>query len=97
MFGKFRRGGPSKYDAPIEKALASLETYDTDDAEFSDAMDYLERLTKLKEAEKSVVRKFSPDTLAIVLGNLAGILVIVAYEQKHVLTSKATGFILRAK
>lgn len=97
MFGKFRRGGPSKYDAPIEKALASMETYDTDDAEFADALNFLERLTKLKEAEKPNVRKVSPDTLALVLGNLAGILVIVAYEQKHVMTSVAKGFILKVK
>lgn len=97
MFGKFRRGGPSKYDAPIEKALASMETYDTDDAEFADALNFLERLTKLKEAERPSVRKVSPDTLALVLGNLAGILVIVAYEQKHVMTSVAKGFILKVK
>lgn len=96
MFGIFRKREPSKYDEPIAKTFASLKTYDTDDAEFSDAMDYLERLNKLKDAEKHLSR-FSPDTIAIVLGNLFGILVIVAYEQKHVMTSKAMGFILRAK
>ena len=96
MFGKFRRDEPTVYDDAITKALTSLQTYDTEDAEFSDALSYLERLTKLKEAEKPK-RKVSPDVMATVLGNLAGILVIVAYEQKHVMTSKAMGFILRVK
>lgn len=96
MFGKFRKDGPSKYDEPIEKVLESLETYDTTDAEFSDSMDYLERLTKLRDAEKQK-GKVDANTMALVLGNLAGIVVIVAYEQKHVMTSKAMGFILKAK
>ena len=95
MFGKFRKVEPTIYDDAIAKVLEKLDTYDTEDAEFGDAMEYLERLTKLKaETQKS---RLDPNQIAIVAGNLLGILVIVAYEQKHVMTSKATGFILKAK
>lgn len=94
MFGKFRKSEPSVYDEQIEQVLQYMAGYDPIDAEFEDSMEKLERLTKLKGEQP---KKVSPDTLAIVLGNLAGILVIVAYEQKHVMTSKATQFILKVK
>jgi hypothetical protein len=35
--------------------------------------------------------------MAIVVGNILGILVIVAYEQKHVMVSKGLGFVIKAK
>jgi hypothetical protein len=95
MFGIFRKDEPTIYDEPINKVLASMQTYDTVDGEFITLVEHLERLTKLKaEKQKS---KVDPNTMAIVVGNLAGILVIVAYEQKHVMTSKAMSFILKAK
>jgi hypothetical protein len=96
MFGIFRREEPSKYDAVIDAVISKLETYGTEDAEFADALDYLERLTKIEDAKRQK-RKVSPDTMALVLGNLAGILLIVAYEQKHVMTTRAKEFMLRAK
>jgi hypothetical protein len=94
MIGKFRKTEPSIEDEAITKVLTTLEVYDTDTEEFEKAMTHLERLTKLK-AERQ--RKVSPDTMAIVGANLLGILLIIAYEQKHVMNSKAMGFLLRAK
>lgn len=94
MIGIFRKTEPTIYDEPIDKVLESMRTYDTVDGEFVKLMDYLERLTKLKAEKHS---KVDPNTIALIAGNLAGILVIVAYEQKNVMTSKAMGFILRAK
>jgi hypothetical protein len=35
--------------------------------------------------------------MAIVAGNLAGILIMVAYEQKHVVTSNAKQMFLRTR
>lgn len=96
MFGKFRREEPSKYDKPIEKVLDDMETFGPDDSEFELRLGHLERLAKLKEAEKHQ-RKVSPDTMALVLGNFATVLAIVAYEQKHVMTTRAKEFILRVK
>jgi len=53
----------------------------------------VERLSKLKQFDKD--SKLSADTVAIVVGNLVGILIIVMYEQKHVLTSRGLGFVQR--
>jgi len=95
MFGINRRNEHAKYDEPIDKVLDELREYSVDASEFAAAMDYLDRLTKMKVLTSQ--DRVSPDTMAMVLGNLFGILVIVAYEQRHVMTSKAMGFILRAK
>lgn len=96
MFGIFRREEPSKYDKPIDKCLEDMETFGPDDAEFEQRLGHLERLSKLKDAERQK-SKVSPDTMAVVLGNLATVLAIVAYEQKHVMTTRAKEFILRVK
>lgn len=95
MFGKFRKEETAIYDEPIEKVLDAMRAYDTIDEEYIRLMDYLERLTKLK-AEKSK-SKVDPNTKAIILGNLLGIVIIIAYEQKHVMKSKAMAFTLKAK
>jgi hypothetical protein len=82
----------SIYDEPIEKTLEELRQHDPESDEYTKALAALERLTKLKNGKRS---KFgvSPDTAAIVLGNLLGILIIVAYEQKHAMTSKGLNYI----
>lgn len=95
MFGIFRKEGPSIYDEPIAKVLDSMKTFDPEDKEFPVLIRHLDELTKMK-AEQSRHR-VSPDTMLMVAGNLFGILIIVAYEQKHVLRSTATTFLLRAK
>lgn len=90
MFGKFRQD-EIKYDDAIERLLGEMNTYDPDTPEYRNALEALERVTKIKaESRKS---KVSADTAAIVLGNLVGILIIVAYEQKHAWTSKASVYI----
>jgi hypothetical protein len=63
--------------------------------EFQELMTQLERVHKLTTDKPS--RKVSPDTLALVAGNILGILVIVAYEQKHVMTSKSMSFVMKPK
>lgn len=72
-----------------------MNTYGPDSEEYREAVSYLERLVRLKADERRI--RITPDTMAIVLGNLLGILIIVAYEQKHVMVSKGLGLILRTK
>ena len=83
------------YDEPIDKVLESMQTYGTEDPEFEKAMRHLEVLSRLK-AERSR-KPITNDTLAIVLGNLAGILIMVAYEQRHVVTSNARSMFLKTR
>lgn len=91
----FVREKTSVLDEPISKVLTGMNTYGPEDPEYKTMMEHLERLMKLKaDEQKSGV---SPDTLAIVLGNLLGILIIVAYEQKHVMVSRGLGFVIKAR
>lgn len=75
----------------LEKTIQMLEddmrSLSGDSEEYATCLNRLERLYKLKE--KHSTRKFNPDTLLIVAGNLLGIIIIVAYEHGHVIGSKA--------
>jgi len=90
----FAKRKPSILDEPIEKVLTEMNTYGPDSPEYPKLIDHLDRLTRMKEQS---YRRPSPDAMAIVVGNLLGILVIVAYEQKHVMVSKGLGFVIKPK
>ena len=93
---RFGMRKPSILDEPIEKVLTSMNTFGPEDPEYPALIDHLDRLSRMREQQK-IVRRSSPDTMAIVVGNILGILVIVAYEQKHVMVSKGLGFVIKAK
>jgi hypothetical protein len=86
---------PSILDEPIDKVLEEMRQHDPEDKEYSTALGHLERLVRLQESKKS--SRVSPDTLVIVMGGLLQVLVIVAYEQRHVFASRGLGFILKPK
>lgn len=50
-----------------------------------------------KEDEIDRRRKISPDTLALIGANLAGIVVIIGYERMNVITSKALSFVSKLR
>ena len=87
MFGPFKRTEEKYLDELIERVVEDMQMFGPESEEYPKLVNTLERLHKLK-AEKKPSR-VSPDTVAIVLGNLLGILIIVMYEEKHVITSKA--------
>jgi hypothetical protein len=82
---------PNVLDEPIEKVLEELRVHDPNTKEFAANLTYLERLTELK-AETRRKMRISPDTLVTTGGTLLGILLIIAYEQKHAMVSKGFGF-----
>ena len=84
----------SDLDDLMKAAIAEMNKSAPNSEQYSNALTSLERLMKLKESKKTHI---SPDTIALVLGNLLGILIIVAYEQKHVMGSKGLGFVLKPK
>lgn len=64
------------------------------DASANDTKFMLERQKLHQEMLDSTRKKrVSPDTLVAVAGNLLGIIVIVGYENKNVITSKALSFL----
>lgn len=90
MFGK--KNAPDDYDKLTKKLFEEFETYQVQDDEFGKTLAYLERVDALKEKKKPSA--VSRDTVWVVVGNIVGILAIVAYEQRHVMTSKAFGTII---
>lgn len=91
----FARTKKSKLDGQIDSVLIKMYELGPDDEDYPTMMTNLERLIELeaKQAKSGV----SPDTIVIVAGNLLGILIIVVYEQKHVMVSKALNFFNRIK
>jgi len=94
MFGRTARAD-TILDAPIQRVLVELEEQGPDSQEYPALLSYLERLMRIKTDNRR--ERVSLDNLTLVAGNLLGILVIVAYEQKHVMVSKGLGFILKPK
>lgn len=90
MLSFFKRR-ESILDKPIDRVLADMDEYGPDDPKFPQLIDHLERLTKMKAEERR--NRVSPDTMATIFGNVGMVLIIVLYEQKHVLTSKGLGLI----
>lgn len=80
-------------DDQIDAVLKEMNAKGVLHEDYPRLMGYLERLGKLKQAQKR--QPISRDTILMVAGNLLGILLIVAYEQKHVMTSKGLNQIIR--
>ena len=79
----------------IDDVLKEMELLDKDSTEYRSRVASLERLYKAKSLDTN--RKISPDTAAIVAGNLLGIIVILTFEKANVITSKALGFVLKGR
>lgn len=83
-----------RLDNAIRSVLECMTIYGPDSEEYPKLVEQLEKLTAMKQKKKWRV---DPNTVLLVLGNLMGIVIIVAYEQNHVWRSKASDFIHKAK
>lgn len=79
----------------IHSALNKMSKMDVSSKEYSDSVDNLNKLLEAKEKGKS--KSLSPDTLAVIAGNLLGIILILNFEKLDVVTSKALGFVLKGR
>lgn len=95
MLGLFRKEETTPVDEHITTVLDEMQLAGPDSEEYAKMMTILERLYEIKTKERP--NPVSRDTIALIAGNLMGILLIVAYEQKHVMTSKGLGQIIRPK
>lgn len=82
-------------EALITSVLIEMNEVGVIAPEYPALLAYLERLHELRAKQRR--EPMSRDTAALIAGNLAGILLIVAYEQKHVMTSKGFTQIIRPK
>lgn len=83
-------------DLIIEEAVAALATMTVGSKEATEQMKHLSELYALKE-KTNPSRRVSPDAVLTVLGSLLGIVIIVAYEHGHVVTTKALSQLPKTK
>lgn len=96
MLKRFFQHEPSKPIEPlIDAVVAEMEQKGPDSDDYERLLAYLERLNEIKAKNRQ--EPVSRDTIALIAGNFLGIVAIVAYEQKHVMTSKAFGWITRPR
>lgn len=91
MFTKKTTFNQHNLETVIDQLLAKMQTLAPNSDEYTQLTDRLETLYQLKDYDKS--EKVDANTMWMVAGNLLGILTIVGYEQKHIITSKALSFL----
>lgn len=84
-------------DPGLESVIADCERELRDDLDPA-SKEYKETLARYKDLQALRVANrqptgLDPNTLVLAAANLLGIVIIVAYEQKQLLNSKAVGFL----
>ena len=82
-------------ETTIDNLISEMAGHDGNSEEYSKMTENLETLYKLKAEDKP--DRVDRNTIAIVAGNLLGILVIVSFEKSHVMTSKALSNLLKPR
>lgn len=94
MFAEKLRPEVLELNKAITDVHAHLSDYPPESEEYAAMAD---QLVKLYAQKKELpCSRVSYDTLLTVSGNILGILIIVGYESRNVVTSKALGFIGKA-
>jgi hypothetical protein len=95
MFKWKRQSEKSGLVKARDKALFELQGYEATDAQYQKIIVHVKDLTHLIDLEKS--ERVSPNTIAIVLGNVIITLIVIGYESSNVVTTKVQGFWLKFK
>lgn len=80
----------------IDNVIESMSSLDPTCELYKKQIEVLESLIEL-DKKQNPKKKISPDTIAVIAGNLLGIGLILVFEEKHVITSKALGFVLKGR
>ena len=94
MFLK-KQNEPNELETTINALLTRMADVSPQSPEYAKMADQLVKLYKLKEHDAP--RRISPDTKALILANLAGIVAIIGYERANVITSKALNFVMKLR
>jgi hypothetical protein len=93
MFNKDKN--PAGIDLVIKLATDELLKLQPDDPKYVQTVDMIERLNKIALSNKS--DRVSKDGIIAGVVNLVGIGMIIRHEQLNVITSKALGFVFKAR
>src|SRR6266699_2802832 len=89
-----RKDQPAPLDDLIEDAYAALKGMDEFTEAYTDALKNLKELLEINATEKKRTTP-SPEAVLSAAARLAGIALILAFEQKHVITTKSLSMIPR--
>lgn len=96
MFNKITKMDKrTNLEKEIDSVVKTMSEYDPCSVEYRDIATSLEILYKAKSHDRA--RHVSPDTIAVVAGNLFGLALILGYEKANVITSKALGFVIKGR
>lgn len=97
MFNLRPKERPSALDPVIEDLVSELKGFDGTDENYRTAADNLKILLEAKALEPRR-REMDPNVIAAVAGNLAGIVLVLAFETRgNVIASKAMNLIHKPK
>lgn len=94
MFGRTPKIEVIKLEEIKITLLDDMIALGPDDPTYVKRLVYLERVKELESKDR---QRFSRDQILQTVGVLGSILVIVAYEQKHVMASKGLGLVPKFK
>lgn len=97
MFNKKPQSATPLLDEMIERAISETESHEVFTDEYLAGVKALTELYKIKTSVEEKTDRVSKDQILAVAGNLAGIIAILGYERVHVISSKAIGFVMKAK
>lgn len=92
---KITKREQTKLEKEIDSVLEALSVFDKSSDEYELLLDRLTSLYSIKEKDKKW--NVSPDTMAVVAGNLIGIMLILKHEELNVITSKAMNFVIKGR
>jgi len=96
FFTKFtKKDKRTNLEKEIDLILFAMSNYEMTSVEYAKLIANLERLLKAKANESD--RRISPDTIAIIAGNLLGIALILGYEKANIITTKALSFVFKGR
>lgn len=90
LFDSFKKDRANIEDE-IESVLEQMAPMDPTSKEYTVAAENLEKLLKARSYGSK--KEISPDTIAMIVANLAGIALILSFEKLNVISTKALGFV----
>ena len=97
MFTKKTKPEPTELEKTLSDLMREMASLNGDSPEYANMAENLVKLYKLKEVDQDSKKQLSYDAILAASANIAGILIIVGYEHKNALSSKALGFVQKLR
>lgn len=93
MFRKKENAVTAKLDEAIMRIMEEMDKIGPYSNDYPKLIGHLQRTIALRKEKKSI----DPNTFVEIGGTIVGILTILAFETKHIISAKAFGLIRRPK